>query len=154
MHEYLLWMPLAAYCIHILEEATLGWKNWAIQSLKLKQVDWIIFDIANLAVIFITIAAAMVGWRLPAFALIIPALMLINGLFFHILPTIKDKTYSPGVLTASILLIPIAIWVYDGAYQDGMLTWSTAILSFILGGLLMATPIIFLKLREIILVKS
>lgn len=148
MHEYLLWITLAAYAVHILEEASLDWKKWAIKKLKLKNIEWAIFDIANMAVMFIAIAAAMVGWRLPEFALIIPALMLINGLFFHILPTFTQKTFSPGVITATILFIPISLWVYYGAYQDGMLTWSVAIISLILGGLLMASPILFLKLRE------
>jgi hypothetical protein len=148
MHEYLLWIPLAAYAIHVLEEATLNWKQWAIQSLKLTNVEWFIFDIANMAVMFIAIAAAMVGWKLPEFALIIAALMFINGLFFHILPTIFQKTFSPGVITATLLFMPISIWVYYGAYQDGLLTLSVLVMSLVLGSLLMASPIFFLKLRN------
>ena len=83
MHDYLLWLTLAAYAVHVLEEATLNWKAWAINALHLTNVEWSIFDIANMAVMFIAIGAAMIGWKLPAFALIIPALMLINGIFFH-----------------------------------------------------------------------
>ncbi|MCX7114502.1 MAG: HXXEE domain-containing protein [Gammaproteobacteria bacterium] len=86
-HEYILWYALAAYAVHVLEETSLNWKAWAKIALKLKNVEWAIFDIANAAVMFIAIAAAMVGWKSPAFALVIPALMLINGLFFHIFPT-------------------------------------------------------------------
>lgn len=147
MHEYLLWLTLAAYAAHVLEEGTLDWKTWAVRSLNLPNVEWAIFDMANIAVMFIAIAAAMVGWKLPIFALIIPALMLINGLFFHILPTLLQKTISPGVITAILLFIPISIWVYYGAYQDGKLDALTLIGSLILGGLLMAFPIILLKLR-------
>src|SRR5258708_2247618 len=99
MHEYLLWITLAAYSLHVLEEATLNWKNWATKALHLSNVEWAIFDIANMAVMFIAISAAMVGWKLPAYGLIIPALMLINGLFFHILPTLSQRTFSPGVIT-------------------------------------------------------
>jgi hypothetical protein len=148
MHEYLLWLPLTAYAVHVLEEATLDWKKWAVHSLKLANVEWAIFDIANAAVMFIAISAAMIGWNLPVFALIIPALMFINGLFFHILPTVKQRIFSPGVITATLLFMPISIWIYAAAYFDGVLTWSVGIGSFILGGLLMASPIIFLKLRE------
>lgn len=147
MHDYLLWLPLAAYAVHVLEEATLNWKEWAVKSLELKNVEWAIFDIANMAVMFIAIAAAMTGWKLPAFALIIPALMLINGLFFHILPTMIQRVYSPGVITATILFLPISIWVYYGAYQDQVLDLMTFVISLVLGGLLMASPILFLKLR-------
>lgn len=148
MHEHLLWLTLAAYSIHVLEEATLNWKAWAINSLKLANVEWSIFDITNMAVMFIAIASAMVGWKMPAFALIIAALMFINGIFFHILPTFIQRRISPGVITATILLIPISTWIYYGAYQDGVLTWFVGILSFALGGLLMASPIVFLKLRS------
>lgn len=68
--------------------------------------------------------------------------------FFHILPTIIKKELSPGVITAVILFLPVSLWIYYGAYLDGILTWQVGILSIILGGLLMASPIIFLKLRE------
>ena len=147
MHDYLLWLTLAAYAVHVLEEATLNWKAWAINALHLTNVEWSIFDIANMAVMFIAIGAAMIGWKLPAFALIIPALMLINGIFFHILPTLIQRIFSPGVITAVILFLPISTWIYYAAYLDGVLTWPVAILSLILGGLLMASPIVFLKLR-------
>mgnify|MGYP000697569336 CR=1 FL=1 len=148
MHEYLLWLTMAAYAIHVLEEATLNWKKWAVNSLKLANLEWSIFDIANMAVMFIAIATAMVGWKLPEFALVVAALMFINGLFFHILPTIIQKVISPGVITATILFIPISIWIYYGAYLDGVLTWYVGSVSFILGALLMASPIVFLKLRS------
>ena len=152
MHQYLIWLTLIAYAVHVLEEATLGWKNWAQTSLKLN-VNWTIFDIANLAVMFIAIATAMIGWQLPMVGLIVPALMLINGIFFHILPTFIQRKFSPGTITAIILFLPIGIWVYVGAYQDHVLSWTQLIGSFILGGLLMASPIIFLKLREKIAVQ-
>ncbi len=148
MHAFLLWLALAAYSVHVLEEATLNWKSWAVNSLQLKNVEWAIFDIANMAVMFIAISAAMVGWQLPAYALIIPALMLINGIFFHILPTIFQRIFSPGVITATLLFLPVSTWIYYGAYLDGVLTWSVAVTSLLLGGVLMASPILFLKLRK------
>ena len=148
MHEYLLWLPLAAYAVHVLEEAVLNWKCWAASSLKLTNVNWAIFDVANLAVMFITIATAMVGWQLPAFALMITALMLINGIFFHILPTLTQGKFSPGVITASVLFVPLSFWIYWAAYNDNVLSIGTFVLSLILGGLLMAAPILFLKLRD------
>jgi hypothetical protein len=147
MHDYLLWLALAAYAVHVLEEATLNWKKWASDSLHLTNVEWPIFDVANMAVMFIAIAAAMVGWKLPAFALIIPALMLINGIFFHILPTILQRKFSPGAITATLLFIPIATWIYYAAYQDEVLSLCVGLGSLVLGGLLMASPILFLKLR-------
>lgn len=83
MHECLLWLTLAAYAVHVLEEVTLNWKKWAIHC----------------------------------------------------------------VITATLLFMPISIWIYYGAYLDGILTGYVGVISFILGGLLMASPIVFLKLR-------
>ncbi len=147
MHEYLLWLPLAAYSVHVLEEAILDWKTWAQEKLHIANVEWSIFDVTNMMVMFIAIAAAMVGWKIPAFGLIIPALMVINAIFFHILPTVFQRVISPGVITSIILFLPISSWIYYAAYEDGVLDWYTGIASFVLGGLLMASPIVFLFLR-------
>ncbi|AXA34353.1 HXXEE domain-containing protein [Francisella adeliensis] len=147
-HEYLLWIALAAYSIHVLEELILDWRSWARSSLGLKQMQWSTFYTANAAVMFISISSAMIGWHLPAFGLIIAALMLINGIFFHILPTIFQKNISPGVITSILLFLPISSWIYYGAYLDGVLSISTFTISLILGGLLMASPLIFLKIND------
>ncbi|APC97505.1 HXXEE domain-containing protein [Francisella frigiditurris] len=147
-HQYLLWLGLAAYAVHVLEELTLDWRTWARSSLGFKNMEWGTFYIANAAVMFISIASAMVGWQLPAFGLIISALMLINGIFFHILPTLIQRIISPGVITATLLFLPISITTYYGAYLDGVLGISTFISSLILGGLLMASPIIFMRVND------
>jgi hypothetical protein len=90
----------------------------------------------------------LVGWKLTPFGLIIAALMYINGIFFHILPTILQRKFSPGVITSILLFIPISSWIYYGAYLDGVLNILTLITSLILGALLMAAPIIFIKLNN------
>lgn len=147
MHEYLLWIPLAVYTVHVLEEATLNWRTWVQQSLGL-EVSWFIFCIANSAVMFFTIATAMVGWKIPAFALSISALMIINAIFFHILPTILQKRFSPGVITATLLFVPTSIFIYYCAHLDGVLSVSVLIQSLILGALIMASPMLFLRLQK------
>jgi hypothetical protein len=43
------------------------------------------------------IAAAAVGWRAPGFALSLPAALLINAVFFHVLPSIAARL---GILMA------------------------------------------------------
>ena len=146
-HEYLLWIALAAYAVHLLEELSFNWKEWAHSTLGLTSLEWNHFYVANSAVMFIAIAAVMVGWKLPAFGLIIVVLMLINGIFFHILPTIIQRKISPGVITAVILFLPVASWIYYGAYLDGVLSVTNFCISIILGGALMTSPIAFIKLN-------
>jgi hypothetical protein len=148
MHQYVLWFALAAYALHAMEELILDWRKWAVTELKFVGLEWHMFYMTNAALMFVALAAAMIGWKFPAFGLIIPALMLINGIIFHIIPTIRSRILSPGVITATVLFLPISIGCYYAAGVDGALTWGTGIGSFILGGLLMASPIYFVKLHE------
>lgn len=147
MHTYILWIATLAYALHIVEEFTFDWKNWALNVLKLP-VNWQHFSVVNGVVIVLGVACASVGWLLPAFALSLPALMLINATFFHVLPFLATKgRFSPGLGTAILLFYPIALWSYYGAWVDGVLTWPNLIGSILLGAALMASPIVMLKLR-------
>lgn len=136
--------------MHIVEEFTLDWRDWARDVLGLR-VDWPHFFIVNAAVIVLGICFAQVGWRLPAISLMYPAVMIINAIFFHILPTVTQRRLSPGTLTAVILFLPVASWTYFGAYRDGVLSGTTIIVSLVGGALLMASPIVLLRMAEKIL---
>lgn len=146
-HEIWLWVATAAYGLHALEEFMLDWKTWAKKVLKLP-VDWPIFYVVNTLVVVLGIVAAAIGWRLPALSLAFPALMLINAVFFHILPFVVKKKFSPGLISAVVLFLPIGSWLFYGANRDGVLTTTTAIIAVALGAGLMAYPIILLKLRD------
>jgi len=146
-HAYILWIATFAYAIHILEEFAFDWKNWAQNVLHLP-VNWAHFAVVNGIVIVLGVSCSEVAWLCPVYALSLPALMLINATFFHVLPFITTKgRFSPGLGTAVLLFYPIGIWAYYGAYLDGILTTQTAVLSFVLGAALMASPIVMLKLR-------
>lgn len=147
MHTYILWIATVAYALHIVEEFTFDWKNWALNVLKLP-VNWQHFSVVNGVVVVLGVSCSSVGWLLPVYALSFPALMLINATFFHVLPFLKTRgRFSPGLGTALLLFYPIALWTYYGAWVDGVLTFANAIGSFVLGAALMASPIVMLKLR-------
>jgi hypothetical protein len=146
-HEIWLWVATAAYGLHALEEFMLDWKDWANSVLKLP-VDWPIFYVVNFLVVVLGIIAAAIGWRLPAVSLAFPALMLINAVFFHILPFVVKKKFSPGLISAVVLFLPLGSWLFYGANRDGVLTATTAIIAVALGAGLMAYPIILLKLKD------
>jgi hypothetical protein len=146
-HDIWLWVATAAYGLHILEEFMLDWKTWANKVLKLP-VDWPTFYVVNSVAVVLGIVAAAIGWRLPALSLAFPALMLINAVFFHILPFIVTKKFSPGLISAVVLFLPIGGWLFYGANRDGVLTTTTAIIAVALGAGLMAYPVILLKLKD------
>lgn len=146
-HSYILWIATVAYALHVMEEYMFDWKGWAIHVIKLP-VNWIHFAIVNGIVIILGISCSSVAWSLPGYALCLPALMLINSTFFHVLPFLATRgRFSPGLGTAVLLFYPISVWAYYGAYLDGVLSPATLMFSFVIGAVLMASPIVMLKLR-------
>ena len=140
-HEHVLWIATAAYGFHMVEETVYNWHGWVRRVLKL-QAEWSEFYMVNGVVFVLGLSCAMVGWRLPAFALAFPAFMLVNAILFHILPTIVTRIFSPGVITAVVLFLPVGTWAYWGALRDGVLDTAAIVVSGVLGFILMLFPIV------------
>lgn len=144
----LLWLATACYALHILEEYQLDWRNWARAVIKLP-VEWSDFYVLNALVIVLGIAAANLGAHWPLLALSFPAVMLVNATFFHILPVLRTHgRFSPGLITAIVLFWPVGVACYWRTAADGALGASTLIGSLMIGALLMATPIVLLKIKS------
>lgn len=144
----LTWLALAAYAVHILEEFTFDWRNWARNVLHLG-VSWEQFYVTNAIVVVLGIVAAELATTMPAVALGFPALMLINATFFHVLPFLATRgRFSPGLISAVILFYPIGIACYWRAGADGGLGAGTLAGSLVLGAALMASPVLMLKLKD------
>ena len=142
------WLALGAYSVHMLEEFTFNWRDWARNVLHLS-VSWEQFYITNAIVVVLGIVAAELAGSLPAVALGFPALMLINATFFHVLPFLVTRgRFSPGLITAVILFYPIGIACYWRAAADGHLGATTLAGSLLLGAALMASPVVMLKLKD------
>lgn len=147
--QTLAWVAMAAYAVHILEEFTLNWRDWARAVIKLP-VEWPDFYMANAVVIALGIAQAMLAPALPVAPLLFASLMLINAVFFHILQVIVHKgRFSPGVVTAIVLFLPVGVAVWWQAAAEGLVDSITAILAIGGGALLMAYPVVMLKLKSV-----
>jgi hypothetical protein len=72
------------------------------------------------------ISAAAVGWRVPTFALALPGGLLINAVFFHVLPSIAARRPNPGCFTAVVLYLPIAA---PGGRLDAAARWRVGLSS-------------------------
>ena len=95
------------------------------------------------------VVAANLAGAAPGIALGFAALMLINGLVFHIVPFVVTRfRFSPGLFTAVLLLLPIGAACYRAAAAAGVLTGGRIAFSLLLGAALMATPIVLLKLKD------
>jgi hypothetical protein len=142
--QVLLWMCVAAYGAHVLEEFVFDWRNWSQQVLHLP-TRWDDFYITNCLVIVVAVTAAMIAPEYPAVALGFPALMLINGSFMHILPFIlKRGRFSPGLITSVTMFLPLGYCTMIAA-ELNVRVLATA---FAVGATLLATPISFVVLRN------
>ena len=146
--ETVSWLLLAAYTIHILEEFMLDWRGWATSVLRLP-VTWSNFYVTNSAVVVLGLVAAQTAGQLPLVALSFAALMLINATFFHVMPFIVFKgRFSPGLITAVLIFYPCAISAYVIAGENGHLSLGSILASLAIGAVLMAFPIVLLKIKD------
>lgn len=147
MNPSIFWVALAAYALHMLEEFFYDWRNWAQRTLKLP-VDWTGFYLTNTALLFLGVACASIGWDDPLLALAYPGLMLINGVFFHVLPTVVTKRFSPGLLTACGLFFPTCYFAFKEALTR-QVEIGTIGAAIGLGTLIMAFPVVLLKTKDL-----
>jgi len=142
-----IWLATAAYGLHILEEFMLDWRNWARAVIGLP-FEWSDFYIVNALVIVLGIVAANLATAAPGVALAYAAVLLINAIFFHIAPMFMTRgRFSPGLITAILLFLPIGVASYWKAAEGGLLDGWTLMSSLLLGAVLMAMPIVLLNLK-------
>jgi hypothetical protein len=145
--DYIFWAALAAYALHILEEYSYDWKTWAQKIMKL-DVDWNTFFVTNAVVLVFGLCCAEVGWAHPTFSLILPALMILYSVVFHIIPYVRSKRkFSPGMITGIFLFLPIGIGSFNVAVNTGIHPKSLLIAG-LCGALLMLFPIFLLKTKK------
>jgi hypothetical protein len=144
----LCWLATAAYGLHILEEFVLNWRDWARNVIGLP-VDWPVFYLLNALVIVFGIIAASLAATQPALALAFPAVMLVNGTVFHVLPFLRTRgRFSPGVISAVVLFYPLALACYWHAAQTGEVGPVGLVGSLVLGAVLMACPVVLLLVKD------
>jgi hypothetical protein len=139
----LMWLATAGY-----GEYQLNWRDWARAVVALP-VEWSDFYVVNALVIVLGIVAANLAASWPGIALTFPAVMLINATCStSFLRFGLNGRFSPGLFTAVVLFYPLGVACYWRAEPDGALGASALIDWLVLGALLMASPIILLKIKD------
>ena len=122
-HYYLFWVCVAAYSIHLLEEFAFDWRGWANKTMGLAAGSPL-FYFVSATVMILGFCCAMISAWLPVISLMFPALLIINAIFFHLLPAIIQRHFSPGLFSAILLLLPSGVLTYYGiALDGGMPAW-------------------------------
>lgn len=147
MSESIFWLLVISYAAHVMEEYILNWKKWVITITNVN-VEWNEFFVTNSAVIITGICFAMIGFKNPYISLMFPALMVINAIFFHILPTIIKRKFSPGVLTSIFLFLPLSYIAYYEAYKQNLFSIQLLFITISGGIIIMLYPIFLQKIKD------
>lgn len=150
-HSWVLWVGVIAVVLHVTEEYSFGWVAWANEKVAprfgvtIRETD---FMLGSVGMLFIAMAGAAIGWWAPAVSLAVPALFVLNAIFFHMLPSARDERLTPGTLSAVFIYLPVAAWMFWAAGTDDRLNFGTFVLAFVLGAVIMAYPLAMLVLRD------
>jgi hypothetical protein len=129
--EQLLWLVPILLAIHNLEEAPFM-ESWS-KRLPIKLPFTITTRQFVIAVTFLTIAGFVVTfvaleyWSHQTAYLIIlgiQAILLFNAFIPHIATTIRFRVYSPGVITAILLIIPFSLYLFRRAFHENIIRGS------------------------------
>jgi hypothetical protein len=122
----LIWAIPPAYVLHVIEEAAGGFPNWATHVLG-GTIDGPIFALSNIA--FMAIVLGLTAWAsVTEAAFAVFCLMawsaghLFWDFFFHLITTVSMHAYSPGLVTAGVLYMPIFILTAMAAVRQKVMT--------------------------------
>jgi Protein of unknown function with HXXEE motif len=118
----LIWLMPAAFALHIVEEYAGGFPGWVTHVLggSFNNLAFALNNAAFMAVMLVLTAwASRTGSRLAAFLLIAWASgNIFWDALFHVLMTAALDRYSPGLITSSILYLPISLVVGWSAIES------------------------------------
>ena len=129
--DHLLWLVPVFLTIHNMEEAPFM-ESWS-KRLPIKLPLQITTRQFVIAVTVITIAGFILTYLGVEYlanqtgyliVLGIQAIMLCNAVIPHIAMTIRFRMYSPGVVTAILLMIPFSFYLFQRAFQEKILNWN------------------------------
>ena len=149
MSVYITWIAVFAAIIHILEEYYCGWINWAKSFVPTVKKSH--FIVVNFLFVCTCVLAAIL--QILELKISIFSLLIINA-FVHLVPTIVKRKYSPGLVSAMLLYIPIGIFGYIATFKENIASNVQIIVGTLLGFIIMAIPFLFQSLYGRMMNKS
>jgi hypothetical protein len=142
MDVTILWLVPIAYCIHIVEE-TPRFIPWAKRYLSAPST-FAQFVLGNVifmmyVLVFVSLAVFYPGeWTLILG--LSTAAWIFSNFLIHASLTLYTGEYSPGVVTASAIYAPVAVYIYSTVIQSGILSQLDIVLSIVIGFAVMYVP--------------
>jgi hypothetical protein len=106
--------------------------------------------VVNGLFLLLCLSSALIGKANLVLSLSVFSLVFANAVL-HIRGTIVTKRYYPGVISGTLIYIPLAVYAYSVFLLSGQLTWRQGSLSVLLGALYMAILmgyVLFQQVRE------
>ena len=127
-----LWLPAIAVSAHILEEFVwpggfAEWYRW-YRPARASSVTTRFLVIVNALLVALALLPPQLGAtpRGLAFWLVVAAIGAANALF-HLWATASRRAYSPGVVTGTLLYLPLAVVGVRELVATGVVAWGTAL---------------------------
>ena len=146
MELQILWAIPLAYAIHIAEESPrfVKWsKNYPKWFPDFNTRRFIFGNTVWMTYVLVSVILAIYHpetWTLML-GLSAASWIFANS-WLHIFTTLKSGIYSPGVVTASMIYIPLPIYVYATVFNSGLLTPAVFTWSLIIGFAIMYVPML------------
>jgi hypothetical protein len=138
-HLWLLWAPLGAAVVHILEEFVWpgGFMNWyrRYRGPSVTSITPRFLIIVNVVLLAVCLNVAFVD-DTPigvAYWIGISAILASNGLW-HVWAAVKGRVYSPGMVTGLLLFVPLAVYGCIHFVRSGSVSIGGAVTALLIGG--------------------
>jgi hypothetical protein len=118
---WIFWAIVVAAMIYVADEYRGGFveRFSALSGFRITRTElWIV----NTLFMVLCLTVALFGDLPIVFRMPVTGLILINALLFHVGGAIRLREYSPGLVSALVLYVPLALSAYLRAVATGLLT--------------------------------
>ena len=138
----ILWLVPIIYFIHIIEE-TPRFVPWAKRYFSAPSTfaQFVLGNVIFMAYVIISVFLATMypdEWKMVL--RLSTVAWIFSNFLIHAFFTLYTGEYSPGVVTASALYAPVAVYIYTMFFGSGLLNQSGILLSIIIGFAVMYVP--------------
>lgn len=138
----ILWLVPVAYFIHILEESP-RFVPWAKKYLGAPET-FAQFVLGNVIfMVYVLISVSLAIFYSSVWTLVLglsTAAWIFSNFLIHAGFTLYTGQYSPGVVTASAIYVPVSLYIYYSFWGSGILNTLGIILSLVIGFAVMYVP--------------
>lgn len=128
------WLPLIALVVHATDEFVNGFPAWATENFGTTTPAYFVYTHIFLVLLVGTISylATRQGLFWKMLAVVAMMQFVTNGLF-HIITTFLFGEIAPGLLTASLVLLPLSYVFFGTIFKNQLLPKKQIVISMVLG---------------------